>query len=692
MSDQEKKQADKSQRDETPGASSGSLTGEGLGGGSSLTSLMHTGFGLDSPFTREIYLKRQVIVGARFQGGSDELVEDLKTGTRVTFLREPENAFDPKAIMALDQQGRKLGYIPRQENGLMHALMAAGKYFFGIIADPPKAEEYSGSKTPYAIWVDLYMREFARPGDLSEIPLQGYQGSYVVADFHFDPMEKGLAVTGIYALKFIRGEERGTYCRFLAEDDTERYYEEYSRHAETKEKEEGNRRRPEDCRRVMNEDGSRERKGRTHQGITDLDSQKQEDLIKGFARFAGHLPIVTFHILGRRLECLQEACDMAMGTTFSNRIIDTLQMAQNHIPEVRSGELSQLADHLGISIHCPDPREERCRTIWQLYCRMERSELANRKISHGIKGADLKRGTDDNLDILWSDLGLSERTRNILYKNKLDTVRELTVLSEKEAASLAYMDEKTMGELQQVLKTLNTTFRPPKRDPFLYGYPREIRRLPMDRPDFWEYLFFMELIRTRYQWLQPLRHRHMSPGMTSLLCPKIETLQELTDLITENYHRVYGYSREILSTVNDRGEDILGTEDQPGDLGKIYEMADRLMNLYKTIIHWMEDFGALETLPEYSKALATFTRLGGEICEFYDLLYESCQKKIRSVRDYLEGFIDKETVDTNLNLSMTLTGTAWDEVFHILEKESGLSIDGTQDGRAQDDEVQDDRV
>ena len=72
---------------------------------------------------------------------------------------------------------------------------------------------------------------------------------------------------------------------------------------------------------------------------------------------------------------------------------------------------------------------------------------------------------------------------------------------------------------------------------------------------------------------------------------------------------------------------------------------------------------------EYRNAVVTFTRFGGEVCEFYDLLYENCLKKIRSVRNYLEGFTEMEAVDTNLNLSLTLTGAAWDEVMKILEKE-----------------------
>ena len=70
--------------------------------GNSLTAAMHTGFGIASPFTREIFLKEQLpIVGMRYQGGSLDLLREIQTGSRITFMREPENHYDQKAIMAL---------------------------------------------------------------------------------------------------------------------------------------------------------------------------------------------------------------------------------------------------------------------------------------------------------------------------------------------------------------------------------------------------------------------------------------------------------------------------------------------------------------------------------------------------------------------------------------------------------------
>ena len=99
--------------------------------GNSLTAAMHSGLGIASPFTREIFLKGELpIVGMRFQGGSMGLLREIDIGSRITLMREPENHYDRKAIMALDGQGRKLGYASRYENEVLSSLMEAGKTLY----------------------------------------------------------------------------------------------------------------------------------------------------------------------------------------------------------------------------------------------------------------------------------------------------------------------------------------------------------------------------------------------------------------------------------------------------------------------------------------------------------------------------------------------------------------------------------
>ena len=329
--------------------------------GSSLTSLMHRGIGLESPFMKEIYLRKQPIVGTRFLGGSDALVDDLEVGSRITFLREQDNAYDPYAIMALDEQGRKLGYIPRRENQIIGALMAAGKYFYGIITEKPEGDYY-GNRTPGSIWMDLYMREFALPDDLSEIPLQGYRGSYAVLDLVFADWEdldypdkcKGVYhkeryLSDVYAIKVIHGEEKSSFRLTFDPDD---------------------RRAGRD---FLEESGDETERS---DPLLDMDrTSDYEQMITDLDHFLGHLSLVVHDISEEDLSALREDYGMILGKTLSNHIIDTRQMAENHIPFIRDYSVNGLADHLGIDIHLDDPCEKRCRIIWQLYQRMERSEL-----------------------------------------------------------------------------------------------------------------------------------------------------------------------------------------------------------------------------------------------------------------------------------------------------------------------------
>ena len=42
---------------------------------------------------------------------------------------------------------------------------------------------------------------------------------------------------------------------------------------------------------------------------------------------------------------------------------------------MRNASLDKLAEELGIKVHCDTREETRCRIIWKLYIRMERSEL-----------------------------------------------------------------------------------------------------------------------------------------------------------------------------------------------------------------------------------------------------------------------------------------------------------------------------
>jgi len=64
------------------------------------------------------------IAGFTYYNGVD-VFEDLKIGTQLLLMAEPENRFDPNAV-AIYYQEEKLGFVPREENALLRKFLNLG--------------------------------------------------------------------------------------------------------------------------------------------------------------------------------------------------------------------------------------------------------------------------------------------------------------------------------------------------------------------------------------------------------------------------------------------------------------------------------------------------------------------------------------------------------------------------------------
>ena len=82
---------------------------------------------LIKPLSHEILLFDSYIAGTS-QIKDESVLDEIKEDDKLTLLRDPEDRFDENAILILDGQKRKLGYIPEKDNVVFARLMDAGKY------------------------------------------------------------------------------------------------------------------------------------------------------------------------------------------------------------------------------------------------------------------------------------------------------------------------------------------------------------------------------------------------------------------------------------------------------------------------------------------------------------------------------------------------------------------------------------
>ena len=360
-----------------------------------ITALLHGSgsFDVQAAFSKDIYLVHQMIVGMRYQGGADELLHDLKPGSRVTFLREPDNEYDHRAVMAVDGRGRKIGYIPRNQNAIISALLDAGKSFYGIV-QTEEEESYSDAHkraVPGALWVELYMREFTGPEDLQQIPRQGEHGSYVVVYIGLAETEP-MKIREIFAIKLINGEERKSFHEYLA-------------------------------------DGA--------------DREEEKRLIMDFEEFAGFLPLVGYQFEGEQEKLLSEAYGVFLGKPFSNRIIEIGKMVQNHLPDLYGSSLDEINEELDLYSSDADRVERYCRMIWALYRRMDRSDLKRRMSMAAVRLTPL-----DELRKLHK---ISIHTCNCLRKDGFLLLGDVMDRSERDLLKVPGIGSKQIEEIREIL-------------------------------------------------------------------------------------------------------------------------------------------------------------------------------------------------------------------------------------------------
>ena len=81
---------------------------------------------LIKPLTREIHLFDSFIAGTTYLK-DPEVLKQAAIGDTLTLRRESSNRFDSNAILILNADGVKYGYVPEKDNMIFARLMDAGK-------------------------------------------------------------------------------------------------------------------------------------------------------------------------------------------------------------------------------------------------------------------------------------------------------------------------------------------------------------------------------------------------------------------------------------------------------------------------------------------------------------------------------------------------------------------------------------
>ena len=107
---------------------------------------------LIKPLVNEIHLFDTVIAGTTYI--DDETVyETLENGEKLILQRE-NNKFDSKAILILNQDKKKLGYVPERDNMVFSRLMDAGKLLIAKVISVRNTDGF------YRVSIGIYLVDY----------------------------------------------------------------------------------------------------------------------------------------------------------------------------------------------------------------------------------------------------------------------------------------------------------------------------------------------------------------------------------------------------------------------------------------------------------------------------------------------------------------------------------------------------
>ena len=84
------------------------------------------------PLKTEIYLFDSYIAGTTHLD-DPSVLDEIGKGDKLILQREPDNRFDDNAILVLNKDKKKMGYIPEKDNSVFARLMDAGKYLYATV-------------------------------------------------------------------------------------------------------------------------------------------------------------------------------------------------------------------------------------------------------------------------------------------------------------------------------------------------------------------------------------------------------------------------------------------------------------------------------------------------------------------------------------------------------------------------------
>lgn len=198
---------------------------------------------------------------------------------------------------------------------------------------------------------------------------------------------------------------------------------------------------------------------------------------------------------------------------------------------------------------------------------------------------------------------------------------------------------------------LRQHFHKERVSPKVLQYSGRVFELAVEKPDAWEYLLFAAALKDNLDKLDDLRY-DMKYGITFKNAILYDKPKEIIDFIQMKCGELSNRINLLNGIINNAFQEAIGEPGIPGNAEYIIYVAEKLVDVYKSVHEWSLEFRSIIVPEEFQNLLLCASKFSQSVIEDIENFISDYDKRINEA---VLG-VDEESEKKTLSFSLTLRG------------------------------------
>lgn len=200
-------------------------------------------------------------------------------------------------------------------------------------------------------------------------------------------------------------------------------------------------------------------------------------------------------------------------------------------------------------------------------------------------------------------------------------------------------------------------------------YSGRVFELAVEKPDAWEYLLFAAALKDNLDKLDDLRY-DMKYGITFRNARLYNEPKEIIDYVQMKCGELRSRINLLNGILNNAFKEAIGEPGIPGNAEYIIYVAEKLIDIYKSVHEWSLDFKSIIVPDEFENLLLCASKFSKTVIEDIEIFISDYDTRINEA--ILN--IGEESEKRTLSFSLTLRGFDMSELEYEIKKLENLLL------------------